>query len=206
MTVTLCMFHVSSPHPSLQVSDPHRGSVLLVYVFFVAYLVPQRSERHVPQLLGRPDAPRANLFRPCLNKNFTGVTACLSVRFVQKLLHRPKGINDGAAQSPTQHDLPSSSRFGLPSLPNRGAPSTNDEHFDGLQHFISSLITRPFFRLFHLTAGDTRVTQKNGPRVHFMCFLLYLFTDCPYFTGHGRINDCEYTKTPLGAETKNTLC
>ena len=62
MTVTLCMFHVSSPHPSLQVSDPHWGSVLLIYVFFVPYLVPQRSERHAPQLLGRRDALQAKYF------------------------------------------------------------------------------------------------------------------------------------------------
>ena len=38
-----------------------------------------------------------------------------------------------------------------------------------------------------------------------MRYLLYLFTDCLYFTGHGRIDDPEYTKTAVGAGTKNTL-
>ena len=36
-----------------------------------------------------------------------------------------------------------------------------------------------------------------------MWYLLYLFTNCPYFTVHGRINDHECTKTPVRAGTHN---
>ena len=47
--------------------------------------------------------------------------------------------------------------------------------------------------------------KKNGPRVHLNWYLFNLLANCPYFTEHGRINDCEYTKTSIGAETKNVL-
>ena len=40
----------------------------------------------------------------------------------------------------------------------------------------------------------TRWRKKKRGRVHFMWYLLYSFTDCPYFTGHGRINNHEYTR------------
>ena len=83
-------------------------------------------------------------------------------------------------------------------------PNTSGQSRNPALHLCTSLARiRQQFQKYKFPLY--RVTQKKA-RVHFKWYLLYLDTDCPYFTGHGRINNREYTKTPVGAETTSTLC